>query len=214
MHSPPEQPKSEQDVRPAAEVEPGESPEPVDVPEPVDFEAVARISTQATVKSVRVSFLHADIVDASSFPSDWHSDAVTGFNAGARLDRDKQELHVTCLFMAMYVPGFDPEAATLPSPRDAPWELHVRFELAYDLNDPSTIQEDDPEHFAVANGLLHAWPYWREIAQSTSVRMGLTPLVIGSFKIPWSGDPEPHDEGATHEGHPPPRQAESDATRN
>ena len=97
----------------------------------------------------------------------------------------------------MYVPGLDKTTLdALPDPDDvdAAVQLNVRFQLVYELEDPSRLQEADPEHFAFVNGTLHAWPYWREIAQSTTVRMGLDPLMIGTFKIPSVHDPDGRED--------------------
>jgi hypothetical protein len=156
----------------------------------VSFEAVARISTQAELRSLRLKFLHADWTEAEGpIPDDWAADAVMGFVTDAVLDRSERVLKVECGFLAVYAPGRDESIEEMPNPRDAPVELHARFELTYDVRDDSAILDSDPEHFALANGILHAWPYWREIAHTTTMRMGIAPLLVGTVKIPWSGDP-------------------------
>jgi hypothetical protein len=160
-------------------------------PKDVDFEAVARISTQVELKAVRLTFLHADIVERDGpIPADWTDDVVSGLAAESSFEREKKELAVECGFLAVYAPGVNPTTEELPDPKDAPVELHARFRLVYELRDASAVRDGDPEHFALANGVLHAWPYWRELAQATTMRMGLTPLVVGTVKIPWRGDPE------------------------
>jgi hypothetical protein len=165
------------------------------LPEAVDYAAVARISTQADLRAIRLVYLHADVDERKgAIPSDWSGEAVMGLNAGFEFDRDSSALVITCGFLAMWVPGLEEELDALPSPEDAPLELHARFRLSYELKDPSGVQDADPEHFAWSNGMLHAWPYWREIAHSTTVRMGLAPLVVGTFKIPWSRDPDRREQ--------------------
>ncbi len=167
------------------------------MPDAVDFEAVARISTQAELKTLRLAFLHADIDErGGAIPSDWAASAITGFSIDAKLDRDDNRLVVGCMFLAMWAPGLDPGFSALPSPNEAPLELHARFELVYELKDAAAIEDADPEHFALTNGVLHAWPYWREIAHTTTVRMGLAPLLIGTVKIPWRGDPPRQEQQA------------------
>ena len=53
------------------------------------------------------------------------------------------------------------------------------------------LTEEDLKEFAARNGLYNAWPYLREFFQSTSMRMGLPTLVIGSLPPPlsWSKVP-------------------------
>lgn len=166
-------------------------------PDAVDFEAVARISTQAELKGIRLGFLHADWTElGAAIPSDWAANAVMGFSTDAELDRANNRLLVECAFLAVYAPGLDEEGGGLPDPKDAPVELHARFELAYELKDLDAVQDTDPDHFALANGILHAWPYWREIAHSTTMRMGLAPLLVGTVKIPWRGDPDRKEQPA------------------
>jgi hypothetical protein len=169
-----------------------------DEPRRYDSRAVARVSTQADLRSIRLAFLHADIDERElTIPPDWSAHAVMGFNSIAEFDRDAKTLVVSCGFLAMYAPGLDMDKLdALPTPKEAPFELHASFRLAYGLDDVAGVEENDPEDFAWTNGLLHAWPYWREIAQSTTVRFGLAPLLVGTFKMPWSGDPK-----STHARH-------------
>jgi hypothetical protein len=95
---------------------------------------------------------------------------------------------VYCAFAAALAPETSIHTAMQP-PKTAPFDLRARFRLEYAPAGLDGILEGDEEHFARTNGMLHAWPYWREAAQSMTVRMGLAPLVVGTFKIPWSGDP-------------------------
>jgi hypothetical protein len=175
-------------------------PSPPETPEgrrgvegPYDPVAVARISTQADLRAIRLKFLHADIDErGGEIPTDWSAEAIMGFNAVADLDRETKTLVVTCGFLALFIPGIEKDTLEkLPTPKDAPLELHASFRLAYQLHDLSVIEDTDPGQFAATNGVLHAWPYWREIAHSTTVRMGLAPLLVGTYKMPFSGDPKP-----------------------
>jgi hypothetical protein len=166
-----------------------------------DATAVARVSTQAVPRSMRLSFIHADIDErAGAIPSDWSADAIIGFDSGAEFDRDAKTLLVVCGFLAMYVHDVEKKLDELPTPREAPFELHTVFRLGYELRDVAGIHEGDAEEFAATNGVMHAWPYWREIAQSTSVRFGLAPLLVGTYKLPWSGDPKAVSERLTNAG--------------
>lgn len=218
MHSPPEEaanpvepePEAEPTTAPRTEAEPTTAPaqdiaaDPSGAPtnggqeqpsatgalppDPPNYKAVARISTQAALESIWLAFTHADLRRETELPADWAAGARTTSNASAEFDREGLKLVVYCGFVAIWSPELQADGP-VPTPRDAPFELHARFRLDYALKGLAGIEDGDEEHFAWTNGMLHAWPYWREIAQSTTLRMGLAPLLAGTFKIPWSGDP-------------------------
>lgn len=186
---------------PLEEVGPGEEPQArFGAAKPIDYAAVARISTQAELRGIRLAFTHADIDESKPISSDWVADTVIQLGTQDHFARDTGLLSVRCAFVAVYAP--DVPVGERPSPADAPVEIHAHFVLDYAIEDVSGIRDGDSEHFALANGMLHAWPYWRELAHSTSVRMGLAPLVVGTLKMPWSGDPgrEAIDRGPAGEG--------------
>jgi hypothetical protein len=157
-------------------------------PSPPDYKAVARISTQAVLESIELAFVHADVERGISVPADWTERARTTSTASGELDRDALKLVVYCGFVTVWAPDLEADGPA-PAPKDAAVDLHARYRLAYSLKDLGEVQDGDVNHFAWTNGMLHTWPYWREIAQSLTLRMGLAPLLIGTFKLPWTGDP-------------------------
>lgn len=69
--------------------------------------------------------------------------------------------------------------------------LEVMFELAYEPRENGAeFDPDDIEHFTFVNATFNAWPYWRELAQSMTQRMGIPPVVVPVLKIPSPHDPE------------------------
>ncbi|HEY1690177.1 MAG TPA: hypothetical protein VGF95_15085 [Solirubrobacteraceae bacterium] len=155
---------------------------------PPDYKAVARISTQAVLQSIDLASLHAQLKDGVAVPREWAVSARRSEDASANFDRDALTLVVHCAFDTAWAP--EPAGELAPDLTDeAPLQLHARFRIEYAINSLNGILDGDEEHFARTNGMLHAWPYWREAAQSMTVRMGVEPLVVGTFKIPWSGDP-------------------------
>jgi hypothetical protein len=195
VDSPQDAPEAVGDVAPAdgadAESEPSADQEESTeqpAPKPPDYKAVARISTQAVLQTIELASLHAERENGVAMPANWAASASTTSDASADFDRDALKLIVRCAFVAIWAPEAFTDAATQSS-ETAPFDLRARFRLEYALTGLDGILEGDEEHFARTNGMLHAWPYWREAAQSMTVRMGLAPLVVGTFKIPWSGDP-------------------------
>lgn len=167
----------------ATQTEASHAPRP---PGTANFKAVARVSTQAKLVLVRLVRVEAQAgVGPAAVPPAW-SDLVD-VRAAAEAAIDAATLSVTCRFSATYSPATSAE----PAPTTAPVRISADLLLVYELREPANVTTEDANEFAAVNGLLHAWPYWRELAQSTSVRMGLPPLLIQTFKIP-----SPYDPGA------------------
>jgi hypothetical protein len=166
----------------------GAAPTAAPPPDRPDYKAVARISTQATLERIQLAFLHANMRPGIEPPADWTKQERTASNTSAELDRDALRLIVHCEFATVWAPGLT-EDSPAPATNDAPFALQARFRIEYALKNLDGIDAGDEQHFARTNGVLHAWPYWREIAQNTTLRMGIVPLLVGTFKIPWSGDP-------------------------
>lgn len=62
--------------------------------------------------------------------------------------------------------------------------LQATFDLLYELPKTKDFSAAALSHFANVNGVYNAWPYWRELVQSITVRMGLPPVVLPVFRIP------------------------------
>jgi hypothetical protein len=168
-------------------------------PGDVDFEAVARISSRVELRDVRISSASATrIVSPEDLVDDWGKRVFIGFDShpGA-WSSELSSFVVNAKFIAAFGPGWDP-ADHAPDPDDPEVAVEVAFELVYDAQPGDEPAERDLEHFAMINGTLHAWPYWRELAHSMTRQMGIQPVVVGVFKVPWSGDPvaKPEAESA------------------
>jgi len=60
----------------------------------------------------------------------------------------------------------------------APLLIEATFVLIYNLLEPIDTTETDIQTFGQMNGLLNIWPYWRELVQSSTSRMGLPPIRV------------------------------------
>ncbi|MBD8872881.1 hypothetical protein [Rhodanobacter sp. DHB23] len=60
--------------------------------------------------------------------------------------------------------------------------LEASYLLTYLLNPEATLEEDCFKHFAEVNGPYNAWPYWRELVQSVTGRVGLPGFVVPVFR--------------------------------
>jgi len=168
-------------------------------PATVDFTRVARVASRVALELIHLVECEAELnVDLADVSPDWSSQAYVAFDTHPFDEPDDlSSFRTRADFLAVYVVGFDAQEATdLPDFSEAPPSVYVHgtFALAYEMSDPQGISNEDISHFAFANSTLHAWPYWRELAQSMTTRMGIPPLVIGTYKIPTSDDVEA-DEG-------------------
>ncbi len=62
--------------------------------------------------------------------------------------------------------------------------IRATFELRYRLPKIDQFSMRELSQFSNVNGAYNAWPYWRELIQNVSVRMGLPPLILPVFRIP------------------------------
>jgi len=71
--------------------------------------------------------------------------------------------------------------------------ISCTFKLQYSLpaNMPEAAAADVPA-FAATNCMVHVWPYYRELVQSTAWRMGLPPFPLPLFRV--TGSPPKKSE--------------------
>lgn len=159
-------------------------------PGTADFKAVARVSTQARLVTVRLARINATLrVDPKDVPASWSEQADLQTYSDATLD-ETGTLTALCCFEANCKLDRDDEDDGSGTERPL-IGIAADFALVYKLAEPNRLEIGDVEQFARVNGFLHAWPYWRELAQSTSVRMAIPALIIQTFKVP-----SPYDPGA------------------
>lgn len=79
---------------------------------------------------------------------------------------------------------FEISITTGDPPRDV-LELGAVFELSYGVDSPPPPEHRDVllNAFAHLNGTYNAWPYVRELVQSTTARMALPPVVLPVFRV-------------------------------
>ncbi|WP_267096226.1 hypothetical protein [Xanthomonas sacchari] len=60
--------------------------------------------------------------------------------------------------------------------------LEAGYLLVYILKDDSILEDECFKHFSEVNGPYNAWPYWRELVQSVTGRVGLPGFVVPVFR--------------------------------
>ena len=96
-----------------------------------------------------------------------------------RANHDLREKHPDHVFIRI-----DLEFEGFEADDDGPRVLFLKasYQIVYDLEDAATYPEDALEHFAELNGPYNAWPYWRELVQTVTGRVGVDSTVIPVFR--------------------------------
>lgn len=77
------------------------------------------------------------------------------------------------------VAGHEKKEGTGEPPFKMDADIVLRYKFQDELPD---LTEQHYKHFAELNAFMNAWPYVRELVQSTTARMGLPPLVLPLLK--------------------------------
>jgi hypothetical protein len=165
----------------------------------IDFRAVAKVAQRVQLADVRLTWSQVGrFAEFEQISADWPERAFGSFDSHAALASAEDgggSLVAQCFFTLHFFAGLDsrqisepPEASEESPPALA---LEAVFELIYELDDASGIEESDVENFAIANATHNAWPYWREFAQSATLRLRVPTYIAPPFKLPSADDPKP-----------------------
>jgi hypothetical protein len=168
-----------------------------------DLESVAKVAGNVQLLDLHLRYINSQLV--ALFPDEidegWQEHALLTYDAHLLSDQeldweqslpdDQSGFLVRTIFRAEFdetwinqgptnVSAEDPEET-----RDEPdFSLTAVFDLNYELRNPTSLSRRDLEHFAAVNSVFNAWPYWRELAHSTTLRMGIKPpLVVPVFTV-------------------------------
>ena len=62
-------------------------------------------------------------------------------------------------------------------------EVHGTFELSYRVPSDAKFSAEELKAFADFNAVFNAWPYWRELVQTSLARMSLPVLTVPVFRL-------------------------------
>jgi preprotein translocase subunit SecB len=157
----------------------------------VDFVAVGRVARHIELKGVRITEMSAKCnpkILGSLHPSVDLQCAVAS--------RDGNVLEVACNYTFAVHSG---EALAA--------QAAISYLLLYELSGTGPFADDDVLQFAQANGVLHSWPFVRELLYGLTSRMGYPPFTLPVMhfqpkpeaKAPSTvSDTEPVDAGRDH----------------
>jgi hypothetical protein len=186
---------------------------------PIDYASIARIASAVELRDIALRSSRASLnVAAAEIPERWSGEAFVGFDTRVGEHRaQSRDFTINAAFIAVYNSSWGDEIHTeLPEPDpDKPHEIEIQasFELTYQVATGAELADDDLVNFALANGTLHAWPYWRELADDITTRMHVPRLVVGVFKIPSRHDPGGRAESAGSETEKESATEKTDASR-
>lgn len=61
--------------------------------------------------------------------------------------------------------------------------IGAEYILEYSLPEKTGLTKEELENFCDINAVYNAWPYWRELVQSLSNKMGLPPITLPLLKF-------------------------------
>lgn len=173
----------------------------------IDFRAVAKVAQRVRLRDVRLAWSQVGrYIDFDLIEDDWTLQAFVYYNSQAEFGEDGEEvtspLRVQSSFVLHYFRGVDSRTVDDPpeTSEEGPPSLAIEavFDLEYVLREPEEIDVTAINNFAIANATHNAWPYWREFAQSSSTRLGLSAYVAPPFKLPSADDP-PKEKSAAED---------------
>lgn len=159
-------------------------------PEPLDRDAISRVVRVVHIEKVRLRMLHTELNVNPPVQSGWSSKTFVRWEPNLA-SREGDRFTASLDFLARWRSDWDPGDRDDPPDYDIDdppgLELAVAFELEYRLSNSEGISDEDLRHFCIFNATANAWPYWREIAQATTARMGIEPLMIDVLPVPRIG---------------------------
>ncbi|MCG3190805.1 MAG: hypothetical protein DIJKHBIC_00025 [Thermoanaerobaculia bacterium] len=150
---------------------------------PIDVQMAAAVARHVELKDVFFSSLTARLSGERIVTSSGVRIVVSPApQCTFRFVEESRTLEVHVALTAGLISSAEPEGA-------APLlQFECEIILIYDFR-AATLPPDEPgrnffQAFANLNGKLNAWPYFREFVQSSSARMGLSPVVVPVFRVP------------------------------
>lgn len=163
-----------------------------DQSQPTAAADVVRVAREVELRGIRLKELACELFAApGSIPADWSKHVFFGVNsARERWDPADGVLEVRASFVAFYKTGCEPGEELPPFTEEDPpdFVIEAEFALEYEIASETEFADEEIDAFAEMNGTFNAWPYWRELVQSTSARLGVAPLVVPVYRPAASSD--------------------------
>ena len=110
-------------------------------------------------------------------------------------------------------PAFEFAAYAADVPSNSLATLEAEYALTYELKLDANKEVEALKIFAEVNGPFAAWPYWRELVQTVTGRLGLPGVLVPVFKVDLKSLSKPSSDQRPGENVAPPSSGESTADK-
>lgn len=132
----------------------------------VDLAAVARVARNINLRDIRMIRIDAT---CSPSPSEALEPQISFETSSALVS--EHLLNVICVYDFSVSSGGQQAASAT-----------IAYLMMYEVVGES-VNEDDIEHFARANGVYHSWPFLRQLLFDLTSKMGFSPLTLPVFQV-------------------------------
>ena len=159
--------------------------------EEVDVARVARVSRRLEIVDIRLAHCFArGPDDPAGLPADWAEGAFIGLDVLRPVTGVDGSVKIRVEFVALYFPAGHADDPRAAEDEEEPLvQVACDFVCSYAPLESAELDPEDIAHFAVADAPMHAWPCWRELAESMCLRLGIAPLRVGTWNLSSSLDP-------------------------
>lgn len=157
------------------------------------MEIVSKIASCIGLREICLSKLECNKDDECFVEGSTRQFSVQSFFRAKVIEPIKGEnIRILADFKIEAVDDSNTEESNLHPNKKTGFSINASFILLYCLPIDTGFSIDDLNMFANVNGIFNCWPYWRELVQSLTTRMGLTSLTIPLLKIPKADSKDKH----------------------
>jgi len=140
------------------------------------IDLAAPISAHAKIHNVVLASCEAKRSAEATFSPNQHSIDCVIEHIEIGIDKENSRFFIK--------PGFTLKVMRKDLPEaEACLLIKASFAIAYSVEAIEKYEEKVIHAFAGTNGIFNAWPYWREFAQNTALRMGIPGIIIPLFRV-------------------------------
>jgi hypothetical protein len=136
----------------------------------VSFDLSAEVAEKVKLKDVRIL-----AVEAKWNPTETEFPLEVSYNISTDGMVDEEGFRIAAQFRMAAKGAGDSGSGEV--------KVEATFDLQYEHPDAEDLTDEAIESFGALNGVYNAWPYWRELLQNMTCRMGLPPLTAPVFRL-------------------------------